>query len=93
MAGGRVFMDRGSGFLCTQPKLSPSKDLSLVLTCFCSLKCVLKCSLNPDKLNEILGIKGKNWSSLSRTTPDTCEIQFCIQHIIFFELKMRFIFF
>jgi hypothetical protein len=39
------------------------------------------------------GFEGKNWSRIRRTTPDTCEIQFCIQHIIFFEIKMQFIFF
>ncbi len=39
------------------------------------------------------GFGVENWSKLRRATPDTCEIQFCIQHIIFFEIKMQFIFF
>ncbi|PHM10330.1 hypothetical protein CK516_09240 [Nostoc sp. 'Peltigera malacea cyanobiont' DB3992] len=36
------------------------------------------CPQVPSKAINAKGLRVKNWSSLYRSTPETCEIQFCI---------------
>jgi hypothetical protein len=82
-----VFIDRGSGFLCTQSKPNPSKEFNLLITGFGLFKCVLRLPSKSVKSIECQGFEVKNWSSLYCFTPEKKRNSILYLTYHFFEGK------